>query len=406
MTKSHDTNIALIAIVGFEAVSIVAFEMFQIALPAMMLQCNLTKSSIHLTIGAWFVMKTIITILLVGLSSIFGSKKIILYSGSLYIAYCIWLILFPSKYIVLAFDLVQPLIMTAGGILGVALIHRTIKNNFQATKSLLWFPIILGSVGVLSPVIGGAMVEYLHWQYIFILTILLMAFIMVAVFYYLPKESNLPVSYNVFDILSNVLSRYRDIARSKIFLKYSAINFLLSVIIIAWLVSAPILVTQVYSYGVLQLGILTSIMISGYMVGAIISKIILRDNNRDLVLQLGVYICLFGTLLAVAISIFSGALETFIIALCICNIGRGMICMIMQRIIVAACSATENFVVSGFWIFYYIFAAIICYFADSFYNIMVFAGVGCGAALLAVIILRWQPGSIVATSAVMEHELC
>lgn len=209
-------------LLGFlTAVGPAATDMYLPAFPAIEASFHAPVGSAQYTLAAWFAGLAVGQISQGTLSDRFGRRLPLIVSTALFTASCVACALAPSILLLAAFRFVSAIAAAASMVIPRAVV-RDLADGHAAAILMSRLMLVMGAAPILAPSIGGAVLAFGSWRWIFwILTAYgLAALVLVSLF--LPDT--LPPARRVRLSAAEQLRRYRRIVGEREFLTNSLVG--------------------------------------------------------------------------------------------------------------------------------------------------------------------------------------
>lgn len=147
----------------------------------------------------------------------FGRKKPLIIGLIIYLLSSIGCVFAPTIYWLIGLRFLMALGACAGMVASRAIV-RDLFPIQEIAKVFSLLTLIMGVAPIIAPTIGGIIVALLGWRYIFVLLTLIAAFIIFAVYKYLPESKGADTSVSLHPI--NISKEYILLFKNKTFLLF------------------------------------------------------------------------------------------------------------------------------------------------------------------------------------------
>lgn len=321
-------------LVCYEIINYLANDMYLPALPSMIQDLGINTHLAQQTVSLWFFGAGSFHLLAGPISDRFGRKPVLLIGGIMFVI-ATWVCAFTSNiHILLSARFMQGAVVSTLSTAGYASIHEAYDRK-QAIQILALMSSMVMLAPAIGPFIGGIFLQWLSWRWIFIVLALSASIIWVGL-YFVMVETRCSMQTHMFRS-SHVLIHYRQILKNKAFMLNLCIISFNILAKVAWIVGGPFLIISQFKLNTLYFG-LTQILVFGSQIfGAhFVKRVIHRIDINHLINQ-GLIISLFASLLAVALSVmFPNKLIGLVICLMIFCFGTALSSP-LQRLCIEAC---------------------------------------------------------------------
>lgn len=292
---------------------------------------NTTNNQIQYTLTAWFAGAMAMNPVLGSLSDNIGRKKILLWSGAIFLIatlYCAY----PANFsLFLCARFLQGMAVTSIVVGGYALIHELYSDE-DAILIVAWMNGCLIVAPMMGPLLGGAIMHVSSWHYIFLTLCLISATALIGLHFFMPAIKFAETSSETFNF-KNEVSIYSKILSSPKFLLGAVIYSLFFAGLIAWITISPFLLLSRYHYSPLQFGLIQIPIFASYILGILLLKLALKFQlseetiiSRGMSILVFTSICAFGMVLSDNINLFS-----LMAILCVFTMSYGFIAAPLNR---------------------------------------------------------------------------
>lgn len=254
------------------ALAPVSTDMYIPALPEMTSNFNTTASLIQLTLSATTFGMAVGQIIIGPLSDAYGRKKPLAIGMAVYLFASILASLATSINVFLFARLLQGLAGAAGIVVTKAM-ARDMASGEALTKLMALLMLIGGLAPIFAPVVGGQILLFGTWRYVFDL-MALMGFILCIWSLFVP-DTLAPENRRTEGLLK-IFKGYKVHLKDRYFLGYCMIQGFVCVVLFSYISGGPFLLQNVYGvspqvfsyiFGTVGLGVMISGTITGRIAG-------------------------------------------------------------------------------------------------------------------------------------------
>jgi DHA1 family bicyclomycin/chloramphenicol resistance-like MFS transporter len=281
MQSRQPSRVLIIFLLGaFDTIAPLTIDMYLPAFSQMAAEFNTTTARISLSLTSYFVGLGIGQIFYGPLLDRFGRHKPLYAGMSLYIIACFGCALSTSVEMLIAFRFLQAM----GGSVSLVGVRAMVRDHFTVEESPKIFSmmmLILSVSPLLAPSLGGLIVEWLRWEWIFVILAVIVVIILLVTYLFLP-ETYVPdasISLKPGPMIRNFIS----ICRNTQFLTYtSAASFSLGGLFI-YLAGSTVILLDEFKVSPAFYAILFALQSVGLIVGNQLNIMLLkRYKSRQL----------------------------------------------------------------------------------------------------------------------------
>ncbi len=195
-------------------------------------------------------------------------------------------------------------------IIGWAMVHD-LYNEQRSTKIMGMLGVIFSVVPLVSPSIGGFIDVSLGWKWSFGLLAITSA--LTIIFYIVKFDYPSPVKTKAILSIRSILKNYRFVLSNRIFLANVTLFSVLLCGEWCYLTIIPFYFENVCLFSPEHSGVLISLIASSYILGSIFTPKIIRLVGTKKTLKLGIYICLLGPMILIAVAMLGYKFEVPIV---------------------------------------------------------------------------------------------
>jgi MFS transporter, DHA1 family, multidrug resistance protein len=274
MHQKHPSRALVIFILGaFDTIAPLTIDMYLAAFSQMAADFNTTTARISLSLTSYFVGLGIGQIFYGPLLDRFGRHRP-LYAGMLlYIIACAGCAMSTSVEMLIAFRFVQAI----GGSVSLVGVRAMVRDHFtieESPKIFSMLMLILSVSPLLAPSLGGLIIQWLHWQWIFLILAAIVVIILLVTHLFLPETYRPDPSISLKP--GPMIQSFLSIARNTQFMTYTiAASFSLGGLFI-YLAGSTVILLGEHNVSPSFYAILFALQSIGLIVGNQLNIILLR----------------------------------------------------------------------------------------------------------------------------------
>lgn len=320
--KSFMTQFFPLLLVCYEIINYLANDMYLPALPSMIHDLWINTSLAQQTVTAWFFGASSLHLLLGPVSDRFGRKPVLLIGGVLF-TIATWICAVTSTIsVLLVARFIQGAVVSTLSTAGYASIHETYHRK-QAIQILALMTSVVMLAPAMGPLIGGIFLQWLNWRWIFVFLALSASIIWLGLCFIMPET--LSSTHRLMFRWSHVLLSYQQIVKNKAFMLNLLIISFNVLAKVAWIVGGPFLIISQFKLNILYFGLIQILIFGSQILGAQVVKRIIHRIEINRLINQGISISLFASVLAVCLSfIFPDKLIGLVMCLMIFCFGTAL----------------------------------------------------------------------------------
>ncbi len=254
----------------------------------------------------------------------FGKRCLIIYGNIIFIVFTIFLALSINMHMFLIGRLLQ-----GAGLAFIAMGYAMIHENFN-DKNAVKLTALMANVSVLAPiigpVIGGIIISYVSWRYVFIFSIFTALISLYGLIKYAPYNKTPLQKLKFKEIIENY---FQIVKMPKFIIGVLAVG-LVVMPSMTWIAIAPTLIMHTLKLPVSDYMLYQAIAIGGFFISTIINQIIAGKVDMMKLVDFGAKLSISGF---VVIAIFYNHIFMISIGFCVCCIGLGLQMGTMFRVL-------------------------------------------------------------------------
>ncbi|MEM9242761.1 MAG: multidrug effflux MFS transporter [Pseudomonadota bacterium] len=318
-------------LVLYEVVIYLSMDAYMPAFPMIARTFGISANITQLTATVWILGGLAVQLIFGPLSDRYGRRPILLFSGVLYVFSTILCAFATGIHIFLIARFFQGMAMPAMFIAGYAAI-----NEYFDSKEAIRILALMQSVTILAPAVGpmlgGAMLLFVNWRWIFILLAIWSCLMVIALFFNMPET--LPVQKRTNRIhLGEIIKQYKTVLFNLTFIMYALTMFLPIIGLVAWILVGPFLVVDHFHYSTLDYGMIQAFIFASYILGTKLVRKYASDHRNHLLINLGLSCSFIGVIAAVLIAyLLPNGLFYLIGSIMMILLGSGIAMPILNRL--------------------------------------------------------------------------
>jgi DHA1 family bicyclomycin/chloramphenicol resistance-like MFS transporter len=287
-----EKNKLLVVLSLLSAIGPLAVTMYMPGFHIIAVDFGVSVSVVSLSLATYFVGLTLGHLFYGPLIDRFGRKR------PMYVG----LILYTGSTILCAFSptvdwLIWSRFFLALGGCGGVVIARTIVRDFfdvkESAKFLSTLMLIMGLAPIIAPAIGGTILIYFNWRFIFLSLILLVIFLLVGIYYFLPplKGEDTSVEVHIVEIFKS----YFMILKDHTFLTFGLICSITYASLFAYITGSHIVYAHIFNFSEQQTSWAVGINAVGLIIGNQLNHLLLKKHSSKRITTFAL-VFLFGVI--------------------------------------------------------------------------------------------------------------
>lgn len=277
-----------------------SMDTFTPALPSMAHHFGVGANMSQWTIMLWMAGAFSSQLVIGPITDHLGRRPILIYSGGIFTItslLCAWS---PNFDAFLAFRFLQGIAMPCLYIPGYAIINESLDTE-AATKLIARLKSVSILAPALGPVLGSLLLLIMPWQGTFALLGIIAIIPSIGLIRTSPETLTEGTKQPLK--IQKSLKHYADVLSNKQFMRIGIMTFLPLVGLLIWSFSGSFIIIKEYHYSAVVFGIIQAIMYSTFIIGTKCIANIAKLQDYDLWVRYGFYAGLFGTIMALSLSL-------------------------------------------------------------------------------------------------------
>ena len=285
MTKTTMTprRLTLILILGsLAALGPLSIDMYLPAFPDMSRSFDASASLIQLSLTACMLGMALGQLIVGPLSDVRGRKRPLMIALLAYLLASLACAMAPTIEVLIALRFVQG----AAGASGIVISRAIVRDLFEGPELTRFFAalsLVNGTAPILAPVIGGQILRFGDWHFVFYLLAILSTMMGRAVALRLPET--LPLERRVEGYLTTTLKTFGRLLTDRVFIGYAFAQAFVMGAMFAYISGSPFVLQNIYGaspqqfsflFGLNGIGIILAAQIAGRLAGRVDSERLMR----------------------------------------------------------------------------------------------------------------------------------
>jgi len=308
MSTAAKNKFHLVLILGLlSAIGPFSIDMYLPAFPAIAASLHSTVAHVTLSLSSFFIGISAGQLLYGPLLDRFGRKK------PLYIGLCAYLVASVGCALAASADalIVLRLLQALGGCVGMVASRAMVRDLFEVKENAKIFSLLMLVVAVspiIAPTLGGYVTAALGWRYVFIVLILIVAFIIVAIYFFLPesKKPDPDFSLKPKPIINNFIS----VIKQPQFYTYAFTGAIAAAGLYAYIGGSPYVFMELFKVSEKQYGWIFALIAMGLIGSSQLNSVMLKNYKSEQIIKIAL-LCQSITGLLLFITTLFGWIELF-----------------------------------------------------------------------------------------------
>ncbi|ARF17755.1 multidrug effflux MFS transporter [Sporosarcina ureae] len=252
-----------------------SMDMYLPGLPIVAEDLNASTSLVQLSLTACLIGLGAGQLIFGPLSDIYGRRKPLVITLSVYAIASVLCAFSPNIWIFVALRFVQGMTGAAGIVIARACARDLYVGN-ELTKFMAMLSIVSGSAPILSPIVGGVVLNFASWPAVFLLLGVIGLFMFLSTAFFLPDT--LPVEARSESGMLAVVKTFSGLLKDKWFIGIALTQGLIMSGMFAYIAGSPFVLQNIYGITAQQfslffamngIGIITAAQVTGRLSGRI-----------------------------------------------------------------------------------------------------------------------------------------
>ncbi|WP_371742173.1 multidrug effflux MFS transporter [Exiguobacterium sp. s144] len=276
-------RLTLILILGsLAALGPLSIDMYLPAFPDMSRSFDASASLIQLSLTACMLGMALGQLIVGPLSDVRGRKRPLMFALLAYLLASLACAMAPTIEVLIALRFIQG----AAGASGIVISRAIVRDLFDGPELTRFFAalsLVNGTAPILAPVIGGQLLRFGDWHFVFYLLAILSTMMLLAVALRLPET--LPLERRVEGNLTTTLKTFGRLLTDRVFIGYAFAQAFVMGAMFAYISGSPFVLQNIYGaspqqfsflFGLNGIGIILAAQIAGRLAGRVDSERLMR----------------------------------------------------------------------------------------------------------------------------------
>ena len=263
-------------------------DIFVPALPDMVKELNTNSATMSLILSCYMIGFSISMLTSGTLSDIYGRRKILIYTLSLYTIVCLLIALSKNIYFIIGLRFLQGV----GGGSGFVVGRLILKDYFTEHDQFNMMSALSTSLAItpaIAPQVGVLCIKYTNWQSCFLISFLFGVFILYILLCKFKETNNSLTNTN---LIKQLPLSFINTFKNKTFLGYSLIVSFAWCAYFNFIGLSSFLFQNKYGYSVANYAFVLGFVTMGYLIGTTATKWLYRRRyTLNNIIRIGVYMC-------------------------------------------------------------------------------------------------------------------
>jgi DHA1 family bicyclomycin/chloramphenicol resistance-like MFS transporter len=293
MNKMIRNNLLLPILILMVILPRLATDLYIPSLPSISYSFNGSIKMVQMTM-TMFMLGYAISMLIAGtLSDIYGRKKVMIWGIGVFLISTLICAISNSLIILVTARFFQAIGGCSGTVVARVMVRDSYKKDHQISI-LSHLSTAMAICPLIAPVIGGIINTYFGWHYIFIV-LLLIGLITLALILKELEEESVVTKRDI--LISDLFKNYKMLLTDKSFLGYSFTIGTAWSAYFAFVIEAPFLFQKELGLSSISFGILFSVVVLGYVIGAQLSRKYANKIGWDQLILIAIFFCVVGSVI-------------------------------------------------------------------------------------------------------------
>ncbi len=313
-----------------ETIVYLSLDMYVPALPQIATMLQITPSMAQMTLTAWFLGSAAFQLLLGPLSDYLGRKPVLLAGGVVFVISTLICATTHHLTLLLFARFLQGSTVAFVMVAGYASIHEFFDQK-KAIQTLAWMNSVSILAPALGPLIGGALLNYQPYSFIFWALGLASLVLFLLLAKVMPETNPNGRTEHPLEFKRTVKS-YQKIIFNALFLRYLLTFCFIFGAFIAWITYSPFLFIKQMGFSPLMYGFFQTLVFLGFITGTRLIKFLMEKFDLNTLILVGLSCTLTGGSLAILLTLLTTQWFSIVIPLTLFALGAGLLFAPLNRL--------------------------------------------------------------------------
>ncbi len=266
------------SLTAFDPLSI---DMYLPAFPAIQKDLLTDYSMVQLSLSSFFIGMSLGQLIYGPLADRWGRKRPLLVGMTLFLMATILCGFAQDIKVLIAMRVLQAF----GGCAGMVITRAIVRDVFDSKKMVNFFSslaLVMGLAPILAPTLGGLILVFLNWRYIFFSLAVLNFLCLIFILFKIPETHPQPDKELSF---KKVFSTYKDLLKDRDFVGYSLPDSFVRAGMFAYIAASPFVFMEIYHIPTKYYGWLFGANAFGLIVCSQLNRILIQKMSSDQILR-------------------------------------------------------------------------------------------------------------------------
>jgi len=283
MRPATKNRFHVVLILGLlSAIGPFSIDMYLPAFPAIAKNLHSTVAHVSLSLSSFFIGISFGQLLYGPLLDKFGRKKPLYVGLVAYLVASVGCALASSADALIVLRLMQAL----GGCVGMVAARAMVRDLFEVKENAKIFSLLMLVVAVspiIAPTLGGYITAALGWRYVFTVLIIIVLFIITAIYFYLPQSRQPDPSMSLKP--KHIISNFMGVIKQPQFYTYAFTGAIAAAGLYAYIGGSPYVFMELFKVNEKQFGWIFALIAMGLIGSSQLNSVLLRNYQSEQIIK-------------------------------------------------------------------------------------------------------------------------